>query len=534
MVLNYRFISFVFIALWLLPQISRAGGPSMMRRAPVAVIPPAADTAAAQSLALVMADRAGEHLYASGRYTHFHVKQVLSYLRSRSLAPAKLRSDAMATDILTKLGARYGAWASLSSLTKGGWELVISAHDLGSKKNIRKSHRLGADSASAVMQGSLYLAQAVEDLRQKSRPLKDQTPFTSSAKAAQHYARCFQIIIGQPLGLRKTQTLDIELLKEARAQCKKATEADAAMVQAWSALSLAESLAFENDKAARSLKQADALGGYRPFRTLSRYWLTTRFKGSLAGEAVLKTARTEHPGSLIFLTYLGNHLNIVDKYQAAYEVWEHYNSLAQSPYGKTNLAYSLARLGQPKKAVELTREAQVQDPESSRLQLELASRLVDAQMFVEAEKLLTPLAKSPAASGELLLRLGYVLLLQNKNEPARQWLNRAIKRAQRPGDWRTRGRSYYDLAILSARRGDLDSAEKELLQAAREGYKVYHRLKEHPDLKALAYRPAILKALAPPESKGKPLMLFATPFPTDAVGDARPEAPRGPMPEFGF
>ncbi len=488
-----------------------------------------------RELGFGIADRAGALLLSTGDYNHVHLKQVLSLARSHDWRLKQLSTGALAERAAGLLGAQISLSGRLRARPDGGFELAYSLFDLRSAKRTSGKASLPVGQAEAVRQGSIVLARAIAGL-DGVRLDTDATahPYTAVDEAMAAYLACAAVLIEQPMGLRKSHVVDPARISGARKKCERAVRLDPGFSAAWATLSLANSLALKSEEAARALETARKAEGYLPFGALAHYWLATRFGSNANGARVLEQAIAATPGALIYRTYLGEHLNVTRKYDRARQVWQAYlTQVARSPYAQAQEAYSLARLGKLPEAVALTRAALAADPDSLDLQLELASRLVDAGELGEAERLLLPMAEHPRAYGEILLRLGYVYLLQKKDKQAEPWLRKALELARGPNEWRTRGRARYDLAILEARRGDLAAAEEHLLAAAAEGFLVRDLLQKDADLKVLAARKKVAHLYKRPNLKAD-LRLHATPFPVDSAGRADPDAQRSAITGFTF
>ncbi|HOX45423.1 MAG TPA: hypothetical protein PK668_17635 [Myxococcota bacterium] len=503
------------------------------QRISAAVFPPRAEDAEGRQLAMGLADRAGGLLFASGSYDHFHLKQLLAMTRRHVLTLDRLEAidgPEGALQATSILGARAGVAGSLARRPGGGWVLALTAfdRDTGQRKSARLE--LPADTAAAVREGGRAMAEALAGLHGTRLPGDEGIhPGTASGPAMQAYLGCFATLVSQPMGLRASQVLDRQALGGARAACQRAVELDPGFAAAWATLSLALALSFENEEAARALERAQRAPGYLPFARLSRYWLATRFQGHDDGARVLRDALEAHPGALIFLTSLGEHLNVSKRYEEALEVWERYLRLVpRSAFGLAQQGYALARLGRLEEAIKLSRQACDLDTGSLELKLELASRLVDAQQLPEAETLLLSLASSKRVYGEILLRLGYLYLLQRKDEQARTHLENALQLARGASEWRTRGRTRVDLAVLAARRGDQDGAQRLLIEAADEGFGVEDLLAQFEELKPLAAKPAFAEKLKEPRAKARGELMFVTPFPVDTRGETRLDGARPP------
>ncbi|MBW2701170.1 MAG: hypothetical protein JRF33_10160 [Deltaproteobacteria bacterium] len=506
-----------------------------LRRISAVVLPPySPEGGAAQRLAWGMADRAGAELMGTGNYNHFHLKQVLSMARSHDMAAEALGKPAQALRAVRILGADSGVFGSLNRLKDGRWRLVFTAFEAGSSRKHNGRADLPADTAKAVEAGGHVLAGALRKL-QHVEQVGEQVahPHSDSAPAMDAYLSCYAVLVEQPMGLRKSHIIEPKRLRQARSDCMKAVELDPKFHAAWAALSIANALSFENEEALRALKQAQGAKGYLPLEPIAHYWMSTRFKSSAEGAQVLEKAADKHPGALILLTYLGEHLNISRRYSKALLVWERYlGHVKTSAYALAQKGYSLARLGKLDESIAVSRQAYEMDTKCLDLKLELASRLVDAKKLGEAESMLLPMSKEPDAFGEILLRLGYVYLLKKQDAKAEPLFKQALAMAKGPNEWRTRGRARYDLAIVMVRRNRPVQAEQHLLDAAAEGFLVKRALADNDDLKVLAKRPRVAKLFKQTKLKRNPLLLMSSPFPIDFAGEPRPDGDR-PAPITG-
>lgn len=512
-----------------------AAEPKAAKRFSAVIFPVFSESREGQNLALGIADRAGSELFASRRANHFHLKQVFSMARSHHLTSKQLASSVDAKRAARVMGASCGAFGTLSE-EGGGWKLAWTAFDLQSGKQDAGTLSLPRDAAAAVKKGGRAVAGSVARLHGVVLAAEGPVhPDTASGEAMEAYLQCYRIIINQPMGLRKSHTIEPSKVTRARTSCLAAVKTDPEFAAAWATLSVVYSLSFRKDDAARTLGKAARAEGYLAFARIARYWWATRFGGNQEGALVLQETIERHPGALIFLTYLGEHLNITRRYAEAEETWQRYLALVPaSPFALAQQGYSLARLGKLDQAIDLTMQANLIDADSLELKLELASRLVDAKRLKQAEDLLTPMTKNRRVFGEVLLRLGYVYLLQGRDAEAEAMLARALAMARGPHEWRTRGRTRYDLAIVMARKGKLAEAEEHLLEAAREGFMMRELLRANADLKPLASRPGVRHLFEGSGPRRTKLRLHTSPFPVDAAGDVQPDAERKAPPMTGI
>lgn len=502
------------------------------KRITSAVFPPHSTEAAGVELGYGIADVAGAALYQSGAYQHLHLKQILSVARHRGWTSADLAEAKMRNAAAKLLGAPVGSYGRVSK-TDTGWRLT--ANVFRSDRVVPVVVDLPADAARAVEVGGLAVAKAIAGLDKIKLRKGEVHPRSSSGPAMRAYLSCYATLVRQPMGLRESHVVEATTLAAARGRCEEAVRLDPSFVDAWAALSLASSLSLQTERAGEALKRTRGLAAYVPFAVLSEYWLATRFKSNEAGATVLRDGVRTYPGAMIFLSYLGEHLNITRDFKEALAVWNRYlAATTRSPYALSQKGYSMARLGRLDEAIAVSREAVVQDPESMVVELELASRLVDAKRLDEAAALLEPMAKEPEAFGELLSRLGYVYLLQRKHGPAEKTLDRALRLATGPSEWRTRGRTRYNLAIVMARLDKLREAEDHLLAAAKEGFVITSSLRADSDLEKLKSRTRVAHLFKDPELELDPKLLQVSPFLTDSGGIPRPEAARPTAPGFSF
>ena len=89
-------------------SLAQAGEPTRLTPA----LFPAHAPDAGRELAVGIADRAGAELYATGKYNHLHLKQVLSMARYHGLTAEKLAKKEHAEKAAVILGAQIGGDAA--------------------------------------------------------------------------------------------------------------------------------------------------------------------------------------------------------------------------------------------------------------------------------------------------------------------------------------------------------------------------------------------------------------------------------------
>jgi predicted Zn-dependent protease len=356
----------------------------------------------------------------------------------------------------------------------------------------------------------------------------------------QAFARCFAVLVQQPIGIENPTVLLESELASAVKDCRAAVTADPHYLDGWAGLALALAIRGDDAEAVKALAQASAGKGYLPLRWVAQFWLVTRYQSSAAGAGVLREAVAAMPGQQLLRGYLAEHLNAMDDQAGALAAWQAYADLCPAnPFVISRLGYTLARLAKAAEGVTRTQEALKLDPTSRSVRLELGGRLVDAGRLPEAVAALQPLAQAPGAPAEAVLRLGFAHLQQKNLDQAEPLFQRALVQASRPSEWRTRGRADLDLAKVALRRGQRDRAVGFILEALREGYKPLNLQRDDPDLTGLAQEAEKKGASAAPANPSQPRadLAFhpkeASPFAVASSGEISPDAPRPPPPE-GF
>lgn len=491
-------------------------------RSAVAVLPLTGGDAAQEELALVIQDRATALVQALGPYDVFHARQLLSMLQRHQVPRTALADPTEARRAAERMGASYFAFGSLTADKAGGYQLQVTAAEVGSARSTERAEKLPANAGAAVEQASRALAGAILELSGQKPVAKWPAvqPSSGNDGAMKAYAHCAAVVLGQPISL-ETPTVLVETDRRAALDaCQAALKADPQLHAARAAQALALAVGGEEEKAVQVLRQVPAGAPFMPNQVLARFWSVTHFQSAQAGEAVLKEALAQNSGFLLGKGYLAELYSAVGRYADAAAVWQDYAKQApDSPFLLSRLAYTLARMGKAKEAVAYAEKAMAFDPGAPDLSRELASRYIDAGMPEKAIARLEPFARKSDASAELVLVLGYAQYLAGRNDSAEKMLQRAFDAAKEPSQWRTRGRAKLDLAALAWKKGDKARARALMLDSLREGLQT--RPVDEAQRAALATVPdneraeAIAKALRPRE---------ASPFAQDAAGEINPSA----------
>ncbi len=501
------------------------------RRPVLAIFPPSAADPAGKELALLIQARTSAVLATTDRYSDVHLKQILAMAAREGLDIEAL--DPKNSERAAKLlGAERVAWGQLERNEKG-FKLKAVVTNLG--KLTRVEVQLGADLAIAVEAAATTVSHAMLRL-DGVFGFKTPPPVSTKSDAAmQAFSHCYATVVRQPMGIENPAVLDASELEVAITQCKEALAADPKFVPASAALGLAYAILGNDGEAVKTLSPLKGADLDQPLYWIARFWEVTRYQSNDAGEALLREAISKRPGFLLARAYLGELLDTLGKHEKAVAAWQELVAVAPfDPYALGRLGKSLARLNKHDEAIETTKKALALDPRSREMRLQLASRYIDAAKLDDALPVLTALSDEPEPRGEVLLRLGWAYFLKGSMDLAAPLFEKAIARAKAPGEWRTRGRAHYDLALVHVKKSP-DRAEAALKASLLTGYKIKD---VDPSLTKIAQkleRAELSQADKKGSKKPAPAVLpkEVSLFPLDKFGDVDAAATK-PKPPEGF
>lgn len=491
----------------------------------VAFFPPTSNDVRLQQLALLMEARASELVEETNKVSELHLKQTLRVINEEGFA-SDLRLEGNVEALRIAAGADR---AVAFSLEASGDQLLLSGVTVDGKKPKPFNARLPKAWGPALEQGSVALAKAL--LAGAALPKKTTAqPTSSNDEALQQLGACYPVVLRQPLSVDTPALVDGAELERAVAACQKAVELDPSLRFANAVASLGQSILGGDAAAAKSLAALGNADDVLEIYTLARFWLLTRYQSNEAGVAFLQDIIKRHPGELIARAYLGDTQFALGAWADAEKTFQAYVALApSSPWAQGRLSKALARQGKHTEAIAAAKKAFLLSPSSPETRLELGSRYIDAGNLAEAQETLEPLSKLTPPRGEHLLRLGWAHWLEGELDAAEAYFTRAVDTATSPGEWRTRGRAAYDLALVEAKRGRTREAAAQLKAAYATGFKVKEldpslaaaaKEMERADMEKKAQSPA--KTVTPRE---------ASLFPVNAFGDVDTGAKKPPAPE---
>ncbi len=509
-------------------------------RLTVAFIPPGGSDEDARALGLVIQTRTSEVLRATGLFNELHAKQMLSMAGAEAFKPDVFGTNPSSdADVAYYLGADAFVSGTLTKEKDKGYSFANVTGLRGTPPTVGKPLALAATPVAAVSAATLMLSkQLVAMSKHTVAKWPDLGVGTNSDAALVSYSRCLSMVLHQPMGIENPVVLNAEALSGAVKDCRAALAADPKFTAAKVALALA--LAIEGTDAEASKLLTETGEQDSALYWVARFWLVTRYQSPEAGEGLLRKAIEKRPGFLLAQIYLCEMLITLNRPEAALAACN--EAAAATPKGVFPLlrvGKALARGGSFDEALKTSQEALALEPKnlkSRAASLQLASRYIDAKKPNDAVNILEQIAQDENARGEELLRLGFAYEQKGDGGAARGLYVRAISKATGPGEWRTKGRALYDLALMDAKAGAKDKAANELRDSMHTGY----RLKTvDPSLTAIAKEiersELTTDPKAGPAGQAPPLLpREVTLFPSDASGELEvvPPVHREPPTEF--
>lgn len=513
----------------LLAVLSGAAAVAAPRSPVVAFLPPSSPDASLQQLALLLEARASELVEETNKVNELHLKQTLRAIQEEGFI-GDLADPKNADALRQAIGADRAVAFSLVAAPDG---LLLSGVTVDGKKPKAFSTKLPKTWSGALEAGAPALAKALLPgiaLAKKSNP----QPASTSEEALQQLGACYPVVMRQPLSVDTPSIVDQAELERAAAACQKAVELDPKLRFAQATGALAQAIIGGDAAATKALAALGDTDDMLEIYTLARFWMLTRYQSNEAGVAFLTDVVKKHPGELLARSYLGETQFALGAWADAEKTFNEYVALAPaSAWAWGRVSKALARQNRHDEAVLAAKKGFVLSPTSPEARLELGSRLIDAGKAAEAEDILEPLSRAVPVRGEHLLRLGWSHWLQSEIDAAQAYFQRALDVSTAPGEWRTRGRASYDLALIEAKKGRKDAAKTALRAAMQTGFKFKQ---VDPSLVGLVReleRGDLVKDAGSTAAVPRPSFLprEASLFPVDAYGDPDPKAKKPAPPE---
>jgi tetratricopeptide (TPR) repeat protein len=279
-------------------------------------------------------------------------------------------------------------------------------------------------------------------------------------------------------------SLPPEAIEKASAYLEDAVRYDPDFGDAWAALGVSQTLLGKSAESWRSFGKATALGaGHHPTAVLGAAFVRMRQGRYDEAATILQNAIARHPGFLHARGYLGELYIERKDWAKAREVFDAYAAqVPEHPWVLAQRGYVRAKQGDFDGAIADSIAAIDQLPESAYLMLELASRYVDAGKLLGAEETLEKAIEKNPDNSSAYVRLGYVYLLQGKDELAIPITEQALANADFARRARDRGYAHLNLVRAYGHQGDLDRAFDHLTKAKAAGVRSFRELTTDPEL----------------------------------------------------
>ncbi len=511
----------VFFVALVVPLVAMGASPA--RKPVIALMPPNASSPDLLKLGLLMEARASEILEAAGKTHEFHLRQVLAMARAESLRSETLSQPVTAELVRQAMGADKVVTTVLRPSPTG---LVLEGFVVQAGQKTAFSAALPRAWPAALVAGSEAIAKALIGAKLPRGPVQ---PQSTSEAALVALADCWAASLRQPLGVEEPVVINAPELEQAIGACRSAVELDPALHFGLATLALLEAIAGDDRGAVASLRGLDAADDLVESFTLARFWLLTRYQSNEAGVAYLRDAVAKHPAELILLSTLGEDYASLHDDAGAIDAWTALLAVApNSSIALGHLSQAEARTGKLEEALAHAKRALALAPRSREARLQVAGRSLDLGRAADAIEILEPLAADPDARGEHFLRLGWAHWLNGDVEQAAGFLQTAVKRAERPEEWRTRGRAHYVLALVETRRGNATAARSAMAASRETGLRVRNL---DPALAALLGEGELRLPRGDAGTRPSLVPRESSLFPVDPFGDPEPSREKPPAPE---
>lgn len=402
------------------------------------------------------------------------VRQVKAAMRHDNLDKSAVATTAGAT----KLGRLLGADLILVGSYEARWPDIEFALQVVApkEKKLRRTHTVRGALDRLVDVEASVAAILASELGANKPAVTPAAHGTTSLKAWQHTTQAHELLAWQSLGPRAADpsaplSLPANALGTAKDHLEQAIELDAKYGEAWATLGVTQALLGQTAKAWKSFGKATSLGfGHHPTAVLGSSFVRMRQGRWDEAADILKSAIAKHPGFLHARGYLGELYNHIRRHKEALAVFEAYAQTApEQPWVLAQRGYTKSKLGNHAGAIADTIDAVDLLPESPSLLLQLASRYIDAGKYIGAEDALRHALKLFPDEARVYVRLGYVYLLQGRDELAIPISEKALLLAKMDTQRRDRAYAHLNLARALGHQGELDQAFVHLAKAKNNG-----------------------------------------------------------------
>lgn len=454
--------------------------------APTVAVAPFTTTSAAeyQWIGPALAQALALRLHRQPELNAISIRQVRAAMRNDALAP----DDLLQPEVSKKLARQLGADVLVVGQYVAAWpELELKIRVVDAKgQNTMHSVQRGLDELFDIEADVARII--ARQLDPASAPNIE--PAARNVRAWRALTLAQEILDWQSLSPRATAQLPKSAIRRAQQHLTEATQLDPDHAHAWALLGIALTLANDDSAALAAFAQAAAVSGeHLPDAVLGMSFLRARQERFDDAERVLQQAIARHPGFLHARAMLSELYTHRQRYPDAVRVFDDILArvpkqpwvLAQRGYAKAKQGNKEGAIGDSIAAVDLL-------PTSPYLFVELASRFIDADKLSGAEEALKTAMRLDPSNPVAYVRLGYVYLLQGKDELAVPVTEQALQSAT-PPQGRDRAYAHLNLVRAYGRRGELNASLAHLAEIQKLGGIALTEIDTDPALAALRAHP---------------------------------------------
>jgi tetratricopeptide (TPR) repeat protein/TolB-like protein len=433
------------------------------------------------------------------RLNSITLRQVESVLRDENIDPNNVVEPAYSS----QLGRQLGADVVVMGTFVAAWpdvEVLVKVLDAASGK-VKVTQSINGDLCMLIdleAQVAEVLAKAIEPEKLDTRVGTFGTVVLRAWREATLAQRTLAWQSLGPVAADPATPLSLPgtAVQEAKRHLETAVALDPTYGDAWAYLGLVQALLGNTAQAAESFRKARAASkDTNPSAVLASAFVSMRQGRFEEALSMLKDGVDHSPGFLHARGYLGELYNHLGRHKEALAAFDSYLQiaplqpwvLAQRGYTKSKLSDHVGAIADTIKAVDLV-------PNSPSLLIQLASRYIDAGKLIGAEDALRHALDAHPREARIYARLGYVYLLQGKDDLAIAISEKALLTAEFTNRLRDRAYAHLNLARAYGHQGKLDRAFESLTAAKGEDATVpFSEIAQDPKLDSLRKDPRYQK-----------------------------------------
>jgi len=427
------------------------------------------------------------------------LRQVEAALRDDNIEPASVSDPENAI----RLGHQLGADLVVVGTYSAQWpdiQFLVKVIDLASGK-AKVTQTVGGDLETLVdieAQLAKILADAIAPQKLDVRPgaFGTKVLWAWREDALAHQTLAWQSLAPASADPSAPAGLPLTAVQQARSHAQHAVALDPGYGDAWAVLAFANALLDDRAQCVAAFAKAKAASkDFNPFAVLAGAFADVHQGRAEDALAKYADALTRYPGFLHARGYLGELYNKLGRHKEALAVFEAYLQLApKQPWTLAQRGYTKSKLGDHIGAIADTIKAVDMLPRSPSLLVQLASRYIDANKLIGAEDTLMHALEMHPKEARIYTRLGYVYLLQGKDDLAIAISEKALLQAEFATRMRDRAYAHLNLARAYGHGGQIDKAMESLTLAHSEDATVpFSEIADDPKLEQLRADPRYKK-----------------------------------------